>query len=149
MPRGGCTPIFLPRAAGGTKPKGKHWSVGFSWRKGKKNVNGQAWNLFNFYTFFCNKWVVSVKKKNSYSVEEDLIILWRCRNVGQLTMSDCALTLCPPLNQSLATVACKCHRFWKTAGGQSLHREFIIGEKLSVLFSCLFSVQKSLWSRTC
>lgn len=150
MPKGGCTPIFLPKAPGGTEPKGKHWSVGFSWRERKRKwVNGQAWDMFNLYMFFYDKWVVSVKKKKSYNVEEDLIILWRCRNVGQLTMSDRVSTLCPPLNQSLATLGCKCHRFRKTTRWESLQRGFLTGEKHCVLVALLFTVQKSLRSQTC
>lgn len=107
-------------------PKGsrwEHWSVGFLWRERKrKRVNGQAWDIFNLYMFFHDMWAVSAKKKKSCNVEEDLIILWRCRNVGQLTMSDRVLTLSPPLNQSLAILGCKCHRFRKTARWECLHR---------------------------
>lgn len=88
-------------------------------------------------------WVVSAKKKNSCNVEEDLIILWRHRNVGQLTMSDCILTLSPPLNQSLAILGCKCHRFRKTARWECLHRGVLIGENPHVLVILLFTVQKS------
>lgn len=88
-------------------------------------------------------WAVSAKKKKSCNVEEDLIILWRRRNVGQLTMSDRVLTLSPPLNQSLAILGCKCHRFRKTARWECLHRGVLIGENPRVLVVLLFTVQKS------
>lgn len=99
--------------------------------------------------FFYNKWIVSVKKK-SYNVEEGVKIQWRCRNMGQVTMSDYILTLCPPLSQSLAPLVCKHHRFRKTIRWESLHRGFLRGEKPSVLIVLLLpTVLKSLWNQTC